>query len=281
MPDATRPQPRYRTSGVGAPRVGLFIDCENQSHTRLTEMIATASTEEGRLVVRRAYADWIDEAGGDWHAACIANAVHQVQAQAFSRNKNAADMAMAVDVMELFFTNRIDVACIASGDSDFTPLVRKLREYGVRVVGIGAGASVSNAFRNACDRYVDIPASTGPSTVAERSSRTALASSDESRVLEAADLPPWEELVRIALANSRSNDGWTHLGWAGGYIRKLRPDFDPARYGFSGLRQMVASRPDLFEIEDRVYSPGTAPDPHMRPTQHPTLDHATAPSAPE
>lgn len=173
-------------------------------------------------------------------------------------------MAMAVDVMELFFTKRIDVACIASGDSDFTPLVRKLREYGVRVVGIGAGAGVSNAFRNACDRYVDIPAPTGPGDAAERSPRSEFTSSGEPRILEAADLPPWEELVYTALSNSRSNDGWTHLGWAGGFIRKIRPDFDQVRYGFSGLREMVASRPDLFEIDDRVHSPGTPPDPHIR-----------------
>lgn len=73
MPDATRPQTSTWARDAGTPRVGLFIDCENQSHARLTEIIETASTEEGRLVVRRAYADWIDEAGGDWHAACIAN----------------------------------------------------------------------------------------------------------------------------------------------------------------------------------------------------------------
>lgn len=271
MPDPIRPQARDMTHRDGEPLVGLFIDCENQSYVRLRGIIAAASAE-GRLVVRRAYADWYDKSNDDWRDVCIDNAVHQVQAQAFSRYKNAADMALAVDVMELFFTGRIDSACIASGDSDFTPLVRKLREYGVRVLGIGAGASVSEAFRSACDRYVDLGTSASDVTdTAPSDADASRAGATGPRAPEGAEggsvLPKWTDLVFTALANSRTEDGWTHLGWTGGFIRKIRPDFDQVRYGYRTLREMIASRPDLFEIQDRRYGSDTAPDPHIRAKQ--------------
>ena len=224
--------------------MGLFVDCDNQSYRALDQIIATAAAEDN-LMVRRAYADWANPALAAWKQQCIDHAVHQIQATAYSKEKNAADMALAVDVMELYFTGRIDAVCIASSDSDFTPLVRKLREYGVYVLGVSAGASLSPAFRQACNRFALFELSPTSGESASPASGVGLSQSVEST-------PNWEHLMAQAYANSITNDGWMPLTWAGEYIRKLRPDFRPQHYGFGGLLEMLESKPDLFRIDKRV-----------------------------
>ena len=258
------PQHQWRQSGSSDDhgteerRMGLFIDCDNQSHRALDLIIATAAAQDN-LMVRRAYADWGNSALDPWKQQCIEHAVHQIQATAYSKEKNAADMALAVDVMELYFTGRIDAVCIASSDSDFTPLVRKLREYGVYVLGVSAGASLSPAFRQACNRFALLD----PNSASDDTDESASSATPQS---SATSTPDWEYLMTQAYVNSITNDGWMPLTWAGTYVRKLRPDFRPQQYGFGGLLEMIESKPDLFRIDKRTPPSGGPPVYFARPS---------------
>jgi uncharacterized protein (TIGR00288 family) len=143
-------------------RLAMFIDHENVAIgardigyrfevAPLTEALA----ERGRLVVRRAYADWNlfreDRRGMvDGNVELI-----EIPQRSDSVRKNAADIQMAVDAMELAFTRDfVSTFVIVSGDSDFTPLVGKLRELNKRVIGVGLKGSTSAMLPPACDEFL-------------------------------------------------------------------------------------------------------------------------------
>jgi len=144
-------------------RIGLFIDYENLAIGARDDLgiqfdfkpIADALAERGRVVVRRAYADW---SSFDRDRQMLAdNQVELIEIpQRRGRvRKNAADIKMAVDAVELAFErDYVTAFVICTGDSDFTPLVQKLRELNKRVIGVGLKASTSAMLPPACDEFL-------------------------------------------------------------------------------------------------------------------------------
>ena len=144
-------------------RIGLFIDYENLAIGACDDLgiqfdfrpIADALAERGRVVVRRAYADW---SAFDKDRQMLAdNQVELIEIpQRRGRvRKNAADIKMAVDAIELAFErDYVTAFVICTGDSDFTPLVQKLRELNKRVIGVGLKASTSAMLPPACDEFL-------------------------------------------------------------------------------------------------------------------------------
>ncbi|GIG92266.1 NYN domain-containing protein [Plantactinospora endophytica] len=160
-------------------RIALFLDYENLALGARDHLdglvfdfrpIADALAERGRVVVRRAYADW--SFFGDDRRMLTRSHVELIempQRMGASR-KNAADIKMAVDAVELAFERGyISTFVICTGDSDFTPLVHKLRELNKRVIGVGVEKSTSALLPPACDEFlyydrlegVDIPSARG------------------------------------------------------------------------------------------------------------------------
>lgn len=228
--------------GRGGQRIALFVDADNQSHRDLGELVARAE-EEGNVSIRRAYADWADPRLHRWREECERHAVRQIHATAYSVGKNATDLFITIDIMECCLTDQADEVWLISGDSDFTPLVGKLREHGIRVVGAGGGG-VSSAFQRACDEFILLG-----SRSRARAARAPMPVQNESD-----DSRPWEQVVSRALparTSTSEDDGWAHLGSLGNELRRQEPPFDYSDYGFSAMRKMIESRPDLFEIEAR------------------------------
>src|SRR5918999_1918468 len=144
-------------------RIGLFLDFENLAIGAREQLggafdfkpIADALAERGRVVVRRAYADWsmFDDARRELtrhHIELI-----EIPQRMGAVRKNAADIKLAVDAIELSFErDYITTFVIGTGDSDFTPLVHKLRELNRRVIGVGLEASTSALLPPACDEFL-------------------------------------------------------------------------------------------------------------------------------
>jgi uncharacterized protein (TIGR00288 family) len=145
-------------------RIALFLDYENlaigardQLHVADFDFrpIADALAERGRVVVRRAYADWLRF--DDDRRMLTRHHVEliEIPQRMGSVRKNAADIKMAVDAIELCFErDYITTYVLGTGDSDFTPLVHKLRELNRRVIGIGVEASTSPLLPPACDEFL-------------------------------------------------------------------------------------------------------------------------------
>jgi len=145
-------------------RIALFLDYENLAIGARDDLggmrfdlkpLSDALAERGRVVVRRAYADWsyFDEDRRmltSHHVELI-----EIPQRMGAVRKNAADIKMAVDAIELSFErDYITTFVICTGDSDFTPLVAKLRELNKRVIGVGLEASTSRMLPPACDEFL-------------------------------------------------------------------------------------------------------------------------------
>src|SRR5205809_2119265 len=143
-------------------RIALFIDHENLS-IGAREIgrgfdvgpIMDALAERGRVVARRAYADWTLFAG-DRRTLVEHNCeLIDIPQRTGAVRKNAADIKLAVDAMELAYERGfVSTFVIASGDSDFTPLVAALRALNRRVIGIGVKGSTSGLLPPACDEFL-------------------------------------------------------------------------------------------------------------------------------
>ena len=134
------------------PRIALLIDADNAPAEMIDEILTELSTF-GLINVRRAYGNWTKPGLHGWQSKLLEYAVRPMQQFDYSKGKNATDMAMTVDAMELLYTEQPDAFGIVSSDADFTPLVMHLRAKGAAVYGFGA-AQTPRAFVNACSRFL-------------------------------------------------------------------------------------------------------------------------------
>ncbi|MFQ3674408.1 MAG: NYN domain-containing protein, partial [Aggregatilineales bacterium] len=147
-----------------------------------------------------------------------------------------------------------DGICIASSDSDYTPLATRIREKNLFVMGIGR-KTTPRAFVDACDVFVYTE--NLRSNVEDKSADTPLPTSKlEGESVPIAD--HFEKLFRRAFDATVQDDGWAHLGTLGSSLRQLDPGFDPRTYGYKLLSQLVQDNPDFFKIQKRETKSGNA-----------------------
>src|SRR5690349_15580238 len=145
-------------------RIALFLDYENLAIGARDGLgvspfdfgpVADALAERGRVVSRRAYADWSYFADDRRLLARASVELIEIPQRLGASRKNAADIKMAVDAIELAYERGfVTTFAIGTGDSDFTPLVHKLRELDKRVIGIGVQSSTSQLLPPACDEFL-------------------------------------------------------------------------------------------------------------------------------
>ncbi len=135
----------------GDRQVAVLIDDENVS-VGSVEWLFDRISNLGRILIRRAYSDW--SKGGNVRDQLLEFGIEPVHVfQASSSGKNASDIRMAIDAIDLLYSSPVDTFVIVSGDADFLPLVNKLRSSGKMVVGAGRRKSTSATLVKACDRY--------------------------------------------------------------------------------------------------------------------------------
>src|SRR4051794_22560462 len=193
-------------------RIALFLDYENlaigaeqQLHLDRLDFQpnADALAERGRVVVRRAYADWARFDEGRRELTRHHIELIEIPQKMGTVRKNAADIKMAVDAVELCFErDYITTFVLGTGDSDFTPLVHKLRELNRKVIGVGIEASTSGLLPPACDEFLfyerleGVDAAEpgtrrrGRGTSTRRRSPAAKAAAPEAEPVDAEDVAP-------------------------------------------------------------------------------------------
>ena len=142
--DAPSPQTPNR-------RIALLIDADNVSHAKIAPILAELS-KYGTANIRRAYGDWGSAGLKGWKDKLHDFAIRPIQQFSYSTGKNATDIALVIDAMELLYTQKLDAFCIASSDADFTPLVMQLKANGHDVYGFGERKTPAT-FVNACPTF--------------------------------------------------------------------------------------------------------------------------------
>jgi uncharacterized protein (TIGR00288 family) len=225
-------------------RIALFIDFENlalgardRGEKLDVSVIMDALSERGRVVARRAYADWnlFSEHRNDLLGQRIE--MIEVPQRTGVTRKNAADIKLAVDALELAFQRDfITTFVVGSGDSDFTPLVLKLRELNKKVIGVGVEGSTSQLLPGACDEFLFYERLVGPGVARGRPRKR-----DSSE-----DTEPVSDLGRIARIVTRTLSGMQ--GGQGGpvlssmlkrAILRKDPTFSQSDYGFRAWGELM------------------------------------------
>ena len=137
--------------GMGQPRLAVLIDAENAS-ARHARAVFEAARRLGEAGVRRIYGDFSNGRLASWDAAIRTWSIVPRHQPSHVRGKNAADIALAVDAMDLMYRERLDGVALMSSDSGVTRLAQRLREGGLAVYGFGGGKT-PQGFRAACNLF--------------------------------------------------------------------------------------------------------------------------------
>ena len=236
-------------------RLAVLIDADNAQAAVIEGLLAEIATF-GEATVKRIYGDFTAPASSAWKKVLQRYAIKPVQQFAYSTGKNATDSTLIIDAMDLLYTRKFDGFCLITSDSDFTGLAMRLREEGLTVLGFGEHKT-PEAFRNACHKFVFTevlrpgPAAESP-VVPSKNELAPKAAPPPTAV--AASEPKAEfprQFVLAALEQSIDDAGWAHLGTFGGYLNKLKPDFDSRLYGHKKLSDLVKAKTELFVTEER------------------------------
>jgi uncharacterized protein (TIGR00288 family) len=225
--------------------IALLIDADNITPTAI-DPVLTVMAELGQVNIRRAYGNFAKQGLAKWDTITNRYGIRPQQQFDVSKGKNATDMAMTIDAIDLLYQGKVDGFGIMSSDSDFTPLVTRLRQDGIVVYGFGS-TKTPQAFKSVCTRFIDVDQLIKTSQ-AQEAAPTATSQNDAAQNL-AADTELMELIGAAYKEAKRDEEGWARVQQVG-QIAGNRSSFDVRNYGFSSLSSMFRSLPN-FKVERR------------------------------
>ena len=273
----------YLTNDIKDLRLAVLIDADNVPRNSMKAIMEEAAIY-GTPTIKRIYGDWTSPNVGAWKSLLLENAVTPIQQYSYTTGKNSTDSAMIIDAMDILYEGKTDGFCIVSSDSDFTRLAIRLREAGMKVIGMGE-QKTPVAFRVACDKFIYIEViraaqqnrekAAQPKTARDngkKKAKTAQGGKAETapKAQEKPEVPAPvpvqealpakkggkvpEEIVKLiadSVSDIADEDGWASMGELGSLLLKKQPDFDPRNFGFTKLTPLIRSLP-RFEVDARV-----------------------------
>lgn len=270
----------------------VLVDAENVS-PKYINIIFDEASNYGVTTYRRIYGDWTSTRNNRWKEILLDNSITPIQQYSYTDGKNSSDSAMIIDAMDILYTSNVDGFIIVSSDSDFTRLASRLRESGMKVIGMGESKTPS-AFISACNsfKYLDIlyssleaeeeEATNEPEEVASSSpafnishkaskknhenerkkysyvKKSKKRQTNEGQTKKAKPQPQTKittirKALKTIILENSDDDSWISLANLGNHLSKRFPDFDVRNYGHKKLVTFVQSLGD-FEIEHRSIS---------------------------
>ena len=242
-------------------KLAVLIDADNVPYSNVKGMMEEIA-KYGTPTTKRIYADWTKPNANGWKSVLLEHAITPIQQYSYTVGKNSSDSAMIIDAMDLLYSDKVDGFCIVSSDSDFTRLAIRLRESGMKVIGIGE-KKTPNSFIVACDRFIYIEVLEGAvkktrninEQSATKNPKSSANSTDTKKPTEKETTSKVDlqtiELIEATIEAIGDDDGWAFLGDVGNLIVKKKPEFDPRNYGFTKLTPMLKSLTDILEIDER------------------------------
>ena len=234
----------------GAKLLAVLIDADNVL-ARHAEAILKEISTIGEPALRRVYGDWSSTQLQGWknQARDLGLVMHQQSAN--TKGKNASDIGLVIDAMDILHQGKFDGFVLVSSDSDFTRLASRIREEGLEVVGIGE-SKTPESLRKVCNRFILIENIVGEAVPEPtRDPKPAVAAAAKAEPAPAAIKRPETEaipLIRKAMTNIDPDGEWFSLGQLGQYMLRADPDFDPRTYGSARLSDLVKRLTKRFEV---------------------------------
>jgi uncharacterized protein (TIGR00288 family) len=214
-------------------KIAVFIDADNAPAKKIDKVLAELA-RYGVVNIRKAYGNWKNANLKAWEDVLHEYAIQPIQQFDLTKGKNATDMALVIDVMDVLYTKNVDIICLVSSDCDFTPLVTRALADGKTIIGFGE-RKAPMPFVNSCSRFLFLDDDKGT----EAPLPTATKSLNKNTKLIS--------LLRQAIEAVEDDDGWAMLGPIGTHISN-HASFDQRNYGFKKLSDLFTSI-DLFEIK--------------------------------
>jgi uncharacterized protein (TIGR00288 family) len=225
--------------------IALFIDCDNISH-RSIEGIINELSKYGVVNIRQAYGNWTKDNLKNWEDKLLEFAIKPIQQFDYSKNKNATDILMTIDAIDLLHTKDIDAFAFATSDSDFTPVVMRVQNEGIKVFGFGE-KKTPKPFMAACSQFIfteKLMTSTSVPTNTSAEKETKGASRQSGKKMRQ---DKWlVNVLRNAVDQTMDEYGWANLSDVGQYINNST-SFSPINYGYKKLSSLI-DEIDLFDI---------------------------------
>ncbi|MGY0651964.1 NYN domain-containing protein [Luteimonas sp. A537] len=218
-------------------RIALLIDADNAPASKI-EVILAEIARHGVANVRRAYGNWKSQHLVGWEKCLHTWAIRPIQQFAYTSGKNASDMAMVIDAMDLLYARNLDGFAIVSSDADFTPLVMRLRNDGVAVYGFGQ-EKTPEPFVRACSTFLYLEKLGEP----DEDNGDARQAPSPAQLQHDADLV---RLLRGAVDATQGEDGWSKLGAVGSHVGN-QGSFDSRNHGYRKLSDLIEAI-GLFEL---------------------------------
>lgn len=212
-------------------KIALVIDAENTSVKYLDDILKELR-DYGIVTYKRMYGDFTDDYLKSWNIKAMEHAIVPIQQPRYSKVKNAADIMMVIDVMDILYTGNVDGFCIVSSDSDFTRLVNRLREGGMMVIGMGR-SDASKALKAACTKYIILE------TLGENNEAIA----DASSIVAISEI---KNIIIDIVQQCEDRRERAGLGGIKSQIQRVHPDFDERNYGYNSMTTFVR---DMNEFE--------------------------------
>lgn len=263
-------------------RIALLIDADNAPASKIGLILNDLATY-GECNIRRAYGNWTKSGLKGWIAELHDSAIRPMQQFDLTTQKNASDMALAIDAVDLLHTGRPDAFAIVSSDSDFTPLVHYLREHGAAVYGYGR-EKTPTPFQSACTRFTvleqlgdeeeleavdadqqDAGPAPAKGTAKKTPAKKTAAGRKSGRQVPADKLRSDGKLVgliRNAIGAAAGEDGWALVNQVGSQIRN-QSSLDWRNYGYSTLTKLLVAM-DLFDLRGEGTPQVAVRDPKAR-----------------
>ncbi len=248
---------------IQTKKFAVLIDADNSSINAIPSVLEEVA-KYGIASVKRVYGDWSSETLKNWREVLLPHAITPVQQFAYTKGKDATDMILIIDAMDLLYAGALDGFCIVSSDSDFTPLASRIRENGLSVYGFGK-KSTPEAFKKACDKFIYVENLLQDnelknteedlivSPIKEVIENTKVSEPKpsvqikENTLTEIIDKPTLN-LIYKAVKDNADENGWANLSMVGQYISAVKPDFDSRNYGRAKLSGLIKTL-NLFETK--------------------------------
>lgn len=228
--------------------IALLIDCDNARPASIRGILDELA-RHGSIHVRRAYGNWKQNSG--WEEKLHPFAIQPVQQFPYTKGKNATDLAMAIDAMELLFSEPLDAFALVTSDCDFTPLAMKIRSKGRKVFGFGE-SKTPEPFQSACAPFIRTDDFAEPEPGEQEPKKPIRIGRKELR----GDTELMNTL-RSAIQSSEGDDGWAFLGKVGAFIAN-QSSLSHKNYGYSKWSDLIRAT-EYFEEEVRNQN-----QPHFR-----------------
>lgn len=221
--------------------LAVLIDADNTPYRSIGQVLDHCH-KFGNAVIKRAYGDWSRSNLKEWDSIFREYAIKPMQQFQYTNRKNSTDIAMVIDAMDMLHTQSIGAFILITSDSDFTALAIRIREQGIKVIGIGR-KTAPTSFVKGCEEFVYIENLVTPLDKEN---------TEEIEIVQiaSAEVRDGRELLIKAIQNTVDENGIVLGSNLGLMLIKIDPSFSPKNYGFKKLSKFIDQYPDILLFKE-------------------------------